>query len=144
MTVDSEGILDTSVVIDAAAGRVDLGELPDARWITTITLGELSAGPLVAATTDERARRQAVLQEVEAQYSGSALPYDEAAARACGLVIADVRRSGRQPRRRTADLMIAAIAISRGLPLYTTNGDDFLGISRLRVVAVGAGSATPD
>ena len=138
MAGDTEGILDTSVVIDAAAGRIDLAELPDSRWITAVTLGELSAGPLVATSADERARRQAVLQEIEAQYSGSALPYDEAAARASGRVIADVRQAGRQPRRRTADLMIAAIAISRGLPLYTTNGDDFLGISKLHVVPVGA------
>ncbi len=32
--------------------------------------------------------------------------------------------------------MIAAIAISRGLALYTTNGDDFEGIPGLQVVAL--------
>ncbi|MFT3853106.1 MAG: PIN domain-containing protein [Ilumatobacteraceae bacterium] len=131
-------MLDTSVVVDAAAGRVELAELPDSWWITTITLGELSAGPLVARSPGDRARRQAVLQEIEAQCAGSVLAYDEVAARAYGRVIADVRRAGRQPRRRTADLMIAAIAIARGLPLYTTDAADVRGISGLQVVAVKA------
>lgn len=133
---DAGGLLDTSVVIDAAAGLVDPNSVPVAVWITTVTLGELSAGPLTAGTGGERASRLAVLQHPEGQFAGSTLPYDEAAARAYGRVVADVRRTGRQPRRRTADLMIAAIALSRGLTVYTTNADDFRGITGLQVVAI--------
>ncbi|MEY9966285.1 putative nucleic acid-binding protein [Streptacidiphilus sp. MAP12-16] len=33
--------------------------------------------------------------------------------------------AGRKPRRRVADLMIAAIAIAEDLPPFTTNPDDF-------------------
>lgn len=133
---DSRGLLDTSVVIDAAAGLVHPDAVPASVWITTVTLGELSAGPLTASTAGERASRLAVLQHTEAQFAGSTLPYDEAAARVYGRVVADVLRAGRQPRRRTADLMIAAIALSRGLAVYTTNADDFRGIVDLEVVAV--------
>jgi predicted nucleic acid-binding protein len=134
---ETGGVLDTSVVIDAAAGVLSLDGLPATIWITTVTLGELSAGPLTARTAEERASRLAVLQRIEARFAGSTLPYDEAAARAYGRVVADVLRAGRQPRRRTADLMIAAIALSRGLAVYTTNADDFRGIEGLEVIAVG-------
>jgi predicted nucleic acid-binding protein len=134
--VEPAAVVDTSVVIEAAAGRIDVDTLPERIWITTITLGELSAGPLTASTVEQRAARQAVLQAVESQFAGSTLPYDEAAARAYGRVVADVRGAGRQSRRRTADLMIAAIALSRGVAVYTTNEDDFAGISGLRVVSM--------
>lgn len=137
-SADGGGLLDTPVVIDAAAGLLDLESLPARLWITTVTLGELSAGPLTARNADERASRLTVLQHVEAQFAGSTLPYDEVAARAYGRVVADVLRAGRRPRRRTADLMIAAIALSRGLSVYTTNGEDFRGIAGLDVVALGA------
>jgi tRNA(fMet)-specific endonuclease VapC len=41
---------------------------------------------------------------------------------------------------RAYDAMIAAIALSNGLPLYTCNPDDFTGIDGLEVVPV----ALPD
>jgi predicted nucleic acid-binding protein len=138
VSADATGLLDTSVVIGAAAGLLDLAVVPATVWITTVTLGELSAGPLTARTPDERASRLAVLQGAEAEFGRSALPYDEAAARVYGRVVADVLRAGRRPRRRTADLMIAAVALSRGLTLYTTNAEDFRGIVGLDVVAVRA------
>jgi hypothetical protein len=55
------------------------------------------------------------------------LPYDHHAARFYGQICAAVRASGRQPRRRAADLMIAATAASNALPVYTANPDDFAG-----------------
>jgi len=54
--------------------------------ISTITLAELSVGPLVAASERERAKRQAVLQQAEADFEP--LPFDAAAARAFGQVAA--------------------------------------------------------
>jgi predicted nucleic acid-binding protein len=52
------------------------------------------------------------------------------------MVSAAVLASGRKPRRRLADLMIASIAIVNRIPLYTTNPDDFLGLDRLLTVLV--------
>lgn len=132
----TSGVLDTCVIVDAAAGHIDQAQLPDDQWVTTVTLGELSTGPLVARRPEDAAMRQSLLLETLVTYAGSMLPYDEPAARAFGRVIADVTRSGRRALPRTADLMIAATAISQGLPLYTINVADFAGIGRLQLVPV--------
>src|SRR5437763_1253914 len=112
-----EGVLDTNIV--AALALHDPDHLPDELLITAVTLGELSHGPHAAATPSERARRMAVLQHVEATFD--VLPYDREAARHYGLLCAAVIASGRQPRGRVADLMIAATAAANDLPLYTSN-----------------------
>jgi predicted nucleic acid-binding protein len=71
--------------------------------ITAVTLGELSFGP---HTTDDPVKR---------------------AGRVAALQHASVRASGREPRKRASDLMIAATAAGNALPLYTANPDDFKG-----------------
>jgi len=45
--------------------------------------------------------------------------------------VAAVAAAGRSPRRRVADQQIAAVALAEGLPLYTTNPDDFAGLAKL-------------
>ena len=80
----------------------------------------------------ERARRLDVLQRAEHEFDP--IPFDSEAARAYGRVTAAVIGAGRNPRRRTAGLMIAATAIAAGLPLYTTNPDDFAGLDDLLAV----------
>lgn len=125
----SVGLLDTNVVIGLEL--VDPDELPDDQAISTITLGELSVGPLIASDPVERSRRQARLHTVERQFASAMLPYDEAAARAFGAVMAAALARGRSSQARTHDFQIAAIAIANGLPLYTANVDDFLGIDGL-------------
>lgn len=127
------GILDTSTLL--LLGRVtDPTTLPTEPLITTITLAELSVGPLVATTARERAARQAHLQEAEAAFDP--LPFDAAAARAFGQVAASLRRAGRKPAARAYDAMIAAIGVAHGLPVHTANPADFAGIDGLTVVAV--------
>jgi tRNA(fMet)-specific endonuclease VapC len=127
------GLLDTSAVI--LLGRLaDPGLLPADSRISAITLAELSVGPLVAATESERAARQAHLQYAEADFDP--LPFDSAAARAFGQVAASLRASGRKPSARSYDAMIAATAVSQGIPLYTFNPGDFEGIENLTVVAL--------
>ncbi len=65
------------------------------------------------------------------------IQFDGAAARSYGLVVAAVAQRGRTPRRRFADLMIAATAPANGLDLYARNGRDLLGIADLvRVIEV--------
>ncbi|NNH72794.1 type II toxin-antitoxin system VapC family toxin [Nocardia uniformis] len=134
MTRQARGVLDTSIV--AAFALFDPAELPVESAITAVTLGELSRGPYATDDPGRRARRIAVLQHAEATF-GDALPYDSEAARLFGLICASVYAIGRQPRRRTADLMIAATAARNGLPLYTTNPKDFAGLeSHVMIVPV--------
>jgi predicted nucleic acid-binding protein len=126
------GILDTSVVI--ALPSLSAEALPAQPRITCVTLAELSVGPLVATSKRERARRQAVLQQAEADFEP--LPFDAAAARAFGQVAASLHRGGRKAQARAYDAMIAAVAVSLDLPVYTANPGDFHGIEGLAVVSV--------
>lgn len=129
----ARGILDTSTVI--LLGRLDdPAVLPDEPLITAITLAELSVGPLVATSDQERAARQTHLQQAESDFD--ALPFDASAARAFGRVAASLRGSGRKTTARSYDAMIAATALAHALPVYTCNPDDFIGIDGLEVVAV--------
>ena len=127
------GVLDTSTVI--LLPRIEnQASLPAEPLITTVTLAELSVGPLVAATDEERAVRQAQVQQAEADFEP--LPFDAAAARTFGRVAASLRRAGRKPSPRAFDAMIAATALSKNLPVYTCNPSDFAAIDDLTVVVV--------
>jgi tRNA(fMet)-specific endonuclease VapC len=133
------GVVDTSTLI--LAGRLDPADLPDEPVITAVTLAELSVGPLVATDDEERAARQARLQNVESAFDP--LPFDNAAARAFGAVAASLHRAGRKTGARAFDAMIAATAIANGLPVYTCNLRDFSGIDGLRLVGVAHPDADP-
>ena len=124
----SSGLVDTSVVVDWHDPAV-IAALPDEMAISVITAAELAAGPHLAADAVEAAKRQARLQEVESALEP--IPFDAAAARSYGLVVAAVIRGGRTPRSRFADPLIAATAHARRLDLYTRNGEDFTGLEGL-------------
>ncbi|MGH9117514.1 MAG: type II toxin-antitoxin system VapC family toxin [Acidimicrobiales bacterium] len=127
------GLLDTSTLV--LLGRLkDATALPDEPLISVVTLAELSVGPLVASSDDERAARQAHLQQAEADFEP--LVFDAAAARRFGQVAASLRRAGRTRAARSFDAMIAATALAHDLPVHTCNPDDFSGIDNLTVVAV--------
>jgi predicted nucleic acid-binding protein len=130
------GLLDTNIMI--LRRWVDPGQLPDEMAITAITLAELSAGPHQVRRNDEqndydeheeRARRLDVLQRAENEFDP--IPFDAGAARIYGRVTAAGITTGRKPRRRIADLMIASVAIAENLPLYTTNPADYAGLEHL-------------
>lgn len=130
----SSGLLDTSVVVDWHNPVVVAG-LPDEVAISAITAAELAAGPHLATTANESAKRQARLQEVESTLEPIA--FDSAAARSYGLVVAAVSGQGRKPRSRFADLLIAATAHANRLDLYTRNSADFTGLHDLvNIVAI--------
>ncbi len=115
-------MLDTSTVI--LLGRIDdPATLPDEAVISAITLAELSVGPHVARSDDERATRQAHLQQAESDFD--VLAFDGQSARAFGAVAASLRASARKPTARAYDALIAASAIAHGLPLYSCNPADF-------------------
>jgi hypothetical protein len=121
------------ILLDQLAADADLPEEP---LITTVTLAELSVGPLVTDDESERAVRQARLQVTEATFEP--IPFDVAAARAFGRVAAEMRGSGRRTKARSFDAIIAATALSRSLPVFTANAEDFTGIEGLEVVPVRA------
>jgi len=129
----TSGLLDTSVVIDLDVIAPD--DLPTEASVSAVTMAELSAGPHATDDPAERARRQDRLQQLESWVEP--VPFDGDCARAYGRIYAAVLSAGRQPRRRAADLLIAATALASGLPLYTRNADDFGGLEQLlTIVAV--------
>ncbi|MFC0601235.1 type II toxin-antitoxin system VapC family toxin [Streptomyces palmae] len=134
-----QGLLDTNIMI--LRKWINPEELPAEMAITAITLAELSAGPHQVRSNAEqddydehaeRARRMDILQRAENEFDP--IPFDVEAARIYGRVSAAVISAGRQPRRRIADLMIASIAVAEGLPLFTTNPDDFKGLDDLLTI----------
>jgi predicted nucleic acid-binding protein len=138
------GLIDTNIMI--LREQLTPGDLPDEVAISAVTLAELSAGPHAVVGDDaparfERGRRTAILQRTESEFEP--LPFDAPAARVYGQLSGAVLVYGRTPRRH-ADLQIAATAVANGLPLYTTNPDDYAGLDEwLTVVPVPRPSQVP-
>ena len=129
----ARGLLDTSVVVDLE--HIDAARLPAEIAISTLTMAELAAGPHATTDADERARRQDRLQRAEAVFHP--LAFDANAARAYGRIYAAVARAGRKARgARAVDLLIAATALSHGIPLVTRNPADVRPIADLVAIIV--------
>ncbi len=94
-----------------------------------MTLAELAARPHATDDEGERVRRQDRLQWAAATWDP--LPFDADSARAYARVFAATRATGRSSRARVADLFIAATAVANGLPLYTRNPSDLLGLDQI-------------
>jgi predicted nucleic acid-binding protein len=102
--------------------------------------GGLPASPTRSVTSGKSAGRWppgrrgriGILQHAEATFEP--LPFDAEAARAFGMVCAAMLAAGRKPRRRIAGMMIASVAMANRLALFTTNPDDFSGLSDLLTV----------
>lgn len=124
------GLLDTSVIIGAEAGR-PVGELPALAAISVITLEELRLGVLLADTDAVTARRQATLDRVAREFDP--LPVDVRVARTC----AELRAAARRSHRRIGpfDALIAATARVHDLALYTQDAG-FEGLPGVEVVRV--------
>jgi len=125
------GLLDTSVFIAAESGRdLDVDLLPDESFVSVVTVAELEAGVLAAATTDVRARRLKTAQRVA---SISTLPIDTPAAAAWARMRVMLHEEGH--RVGVNDLWIASVAVSRGLPVITQD-DDFDVLAELGLLEV--------
>lgn len=125
-----KALLDTSVVIAA-----DVGTLDDDLAISAVTLAELHFGVLVAKDRSVRAERLRRLLLLQRTFD--ALPLDEQVAASYGSIAAAVVDTGRQPRARSMDLLIAATAHAHSARLYTRNAGDFHGLGGLiEIVAV--------
>jgi len=127
------GVLDTCAYLDL--GILDSAELPLYPELTAITMAELHQGVAMAKDTPTRAARIEDLASAVNLFAP--LPFDEAAAARYGTLVALTLAAGRSPKPRRMDLMIAAIASSHDLPLYTRNASDFGGLAAvLTVVSV--------
>lgn len=132
------GLGDTNILI--CLERLAVDQLPAELLTSTVTLAELSAGVHSAVDAVERARRVLRVQRMEATFSP--LPFDVEAARQYGIIAAEVIATGRKPRGRVADLMIASIAAANKLPLFTTNPADFRGLESVVTVVPIPGPAS--
>lgn len=125
-------LLDTSVVIDYPARSV--AAHTGSAAVSTITLAELAYGlhtpdPLVNAAREQRYHW--------ISNTFDPIPFDSNAARTYGALCASVRATGRDPRPRRFDLLIAAVAVALRIPLISRNEKDFRGIhDSLVLVAV--------
>ncbi|MEW9547231.1 type II toxin-antitoxin system VapC family toxin [Nonomuraea sp. NPDC050783] len=126
----NSGVIDTCVYIDLA--EISPVELPAVPELTAITLAELQQGVALAKDPATRAVRMEKLGVAVADFEP--LPFDAEAAARYGSLVTLTLAAKRDPRPRRLDLMIAAIASSRGLPLYTRNTDDFVGLESLIAV----------
>lgn len=127
------GVLDTCTYIDL--GLLDPAALPKIPELTAVSMAELHQGVAMAKDAAVRAARTEKLGAAIVDFAP--LPFDSEAAARYGTLVALVLAAKRDPRPRRMDLMIAAIASSRELPLYTRNADDFKGLGTMvEVVAV--------
>ena len=115
-------LIDTSVLIDAERGRLDLRDHlesagPEAVHISVITASELLLGIHRSADAGHRARRTAFVEHV--LRSIPVLPIDLGVARVHAELAAAVRAAGAPVG--PHDLWLAATAVARGLTLTTSN-----------------------
>ncbi len=123
----SRALLDTSVLIAEGVEAI-----PGQLAISAISIAELHFGVLVARSSDVRAVRLARLTRLQRRFDP--LPVDEAVAESYGAIAAHAAASGRQPRARTMDLLLAATAHVHDAVLYTRNADDFAGLESFLTV----------
>ncbi|MEV8631815.1 type II toxin-antitoxin system VapC family toxin [Streptosporangium sp. NPDC051023] len=127
---DESGVLDTCTYIDL--DLIDPMRLPAIPEITAITLAELHQGVAMAKDALSRAARVEKLGAAVTDFDP--LPFDGDAATRYGTLVALTLAAKRDPRPRRMDLMIAAVASTRGLPLYTRNHADFKGLESVVTV----------
>lgn len=124
------GVLDTCAFIDL--DLLDPADLPTVPELTAISMAELQQGVAMARTPGARAARLEKLGAAIVEFDP--LPFDGPAAARYGTLVALTLAANRDPRPRRLDLMIAAIASSRNLPLYTRNVADFAGMDSMVTV----------
>lgn len=125
-------LLDTSLLIEG--GIPAQSEVA----ISTVSIAELHFGLLVAKDEEARGLRASRLGLVEARFPDP-LAVDDAVAREWGRLKAAVARRGGRPRRREADLAIAATANVHRAALLTHDAADLAIIEDLVDVRLGDG-----
>jgi predicted nucleic acid-binding protein len=128
------GLLDTSVLVAAEAGRpLRAAALPRSAAISIVTVGELRAGILAAPDVESRDRRLYTFERI----SGTTiLSLDHKVAQTWAGMRAYLAASGKGMSGN--DLWIAATAAAAGMPVITQNRDfhALAGVNGLTVVEV--------
>lgn len=129
----SSGVLDTCTYL--SLDQLSPASLPLTPELTTITIAELNQGVAMARDAGIRAARNEQLGAALVEFDP--LPFDQAAAIRYGSLVALTIAARRDPRPRRMNLLIAAIASARSLPLFTRNIADFRGLdSMVEIVPV--------
>jgi predicted nucleic acid-binding protein len=127
----SRGLADTSVFIARESGRrLEMAALPDVLAVSIVTIGELRAGVLAAASIEDRDRR---LGTLTAALALDPVPVDDAVAAEWARLRVLLRDTGQ--RMPVNDSWIAATAMALGVPVVTQD-DDVPGVVGLSVMRV--------
>ena len=127
-------LLDTSVCIplmngaDERAAQRLLGRSPATVCLCSVVKAELYYGAHNSSRVAENLQRVEIFCR-----AFESLPFDDAASERYGVIRAQLRREGRLIG--ANDLMIAAIALDRGLTVATRNQDEFGRVPGLDVEA---------
>lgn len=119
MSPPPAGLLDTSVFIARESGR-PLGELSEQVTVSVVTIGELELGVISAGDAAARARRADTLAVAR---GFDPLPVNEAVMAAWARLVADCRQAGVRRFVKLLDSLIAATAVTHGVPVVTQDGD---------------------
>ena len=115
-------VLDTSILV---AGDADLSGL--SCQISAVSYAELHFGVQASPDDTTRLMRQHRLTLVPGVY-GHGIAFTDETAHFYGLLCGRLRAQGRSPRGWAMDVMIAATALTLGVPLVTRNPADVSGI----------------
>ncbi|MEE6289333.1 PIN domain-containing protein [Georgenia sp. MJ173] len=94
--------------------------MPDRVAVSVVTIGELGLGVLAATDDDVRARRADTLALAR---EADPLPITEAVMTGWTRLVVDCRAAGIHRTVRLTDAMIAATAVTHGLPVVTQDED---------------------
>jgi predicted nucleic acid-binding protein len=124
-------LADTSLFIAREQRRAVAANVPDDLAVSVVTVGELFLGVILADDPEQRTARLRTVAFVQSNFEP--LPVDEAAAHAWADLVGALRRAGR--RAPVNDAWIAAIAISRQMPVVTQD-DDYDAMPGVAVIRV--------
>lgn len=126
------GLLDTSVFIARESGRpLDLDRLPEESAVSTVTVGELRWGVLMAGDDQTRSRR---LDTLSVAQRLEAVPVDERVAAAWALLRQRLKSAGRKME--INDSWIAATAIAYEWPVITQGQGFPADVPGLEIISV--------
>ncbi|MFM9378893.1 type II toxin-antitoxin system VapC family toxin [Gordonia sp. VNK21] len=127
-------LLDTSILIAQFSGDETPPDLTgfDDLLVSSLSYSEMMFGLGAATDIDVYRERERRLRKI-IEVFGEGLPFTDDCAFRIDQITRDVVRSGKNPRGRRIDHMIAAVAIAHDLTVVTRNASDFQEIAGLRV-----------